>query len=98
MPSPPPARERLLAAARKLFADKGYARSTTRAIAAEAGVGGSYFTRILRLGFLSPDIVEAILRNDHPLDLTAKKLAANSRLPIGWQDQRDSLGINAADT
>ena len=63
-------------------------------IAAEAGVGGSYFTRILRLGFLSPDIVEAILRNDHPLELTAKKLAANSRLPIGWQDQRDSLGVN----
>ncbi|MBT5880480.1 MAG: recombinase family protein, partial [Rhodospirillaceae bacterium] len=71
---------------------------TMTEIAAEAGVSGSYYTRILRLGFLAPDVVETILRNDHPLDLTAKKLAANSRLPIGWQDQRDSLGINAADT
>lgn len=71
---------------------------TMTKIAAEAGVSGSYFTRILRLGFLAPDIIETILRNDHPLDLTAKKLAANSRLPIGWQDQRKSLGIRAEKT
>ena len=38
MPHRPPARERLIAAARKLFGEQGYARSTTRAIAAEAGV------------------------------------------------------------
>jgi len=62
-------------------------------IAAESGVGGSYFTRILRLSFLAPDIVETIFRNDHPLELTAKKLASESRLPITWQDQRDKLGI-----
>jgi hypothetical protein len=61
------------------------------ALAAEAGIGRSYFTRILRLSFLAPDIVKTILRDDHPLDLTAKRLANNSRLGIAWTDQRALL-------
>jgi DNA invertase Pin-like site-specific DNA recombinase/AraC-like DNA-binding protein len=61
-------------------------------LAAEAGVGGSYFTRILRLGFLAPDVVKAILRDDHPIDLNAKRLASEIRLPIGWDDQSALLG------
>ncbi len=59
----------------------------------EAGVGGSYFTRILRLSFLAPEIVKTILRDRHPLELTAKKLARDTRLPIAWQEQRARLGI-----
>ncbi len=61
-------------------------------LAAEAGVGGSYFTRILRLSFLAPDVVKAILRDRHPIELTAKRLANEVRLPIAWQDQRALLG------
>jgi site-specific DNA recombinase len=60
-------------------------------IAAEAGVSGSYFTRILRLSFLAPDLVQAILRDRHPIALTAKRLAIASRLPILWEDQRSLL-------
>ena len=66
---------------------------TMAELAAEAGVGGSYFSRILRLGFLSPDIVTAILRDRHPVELTAKRLANEIRLPIAWEDQRTLLGI-----
>jgi hypothetical protein len=66
---------------------------TMSELAAEAGVGRSYFTRILRLSFLAPDIVKAILRDDHPIDVTAKRLANEVRLPIAWQDQRTLLGI-----
>lgn len=62
-------------------------------LAAEAGVGSSYFSRILRLGFLSPDIVTAILRDRHPLELTAKRLASEVKLPIDWEAQRSLLGI-----
>ena len=62
-------------------------------LAAEAGVGGSYFTRVLRLTFLAPDIVSVILDNDHPVDLTANRLAKNVRLPLVWEDQRALLGI-----
>jgi len=61
-------------------------------LAAEAGVGGSYFTRILRLSFLAPDVVKAILRDRHPIELTAKRLANEVRLPIAWEDQHALLG------
>ena len=63
-------------------------------LAAEAGVGSSYFTRILRLSFLAPDIVKAILRDRHPIELTAKRLANESRLPITWEEQRRKLAIS----
>ena len=53
----------------------------------------SYFTRILRLSFLAPEIVETILRDRHPLELTAKKLAGDTRLPIAWEEQRARFGI-----
>ncbi len=65
---------------------------TMAELAAEAGVGGSYFTRILRLSFLAPDVVKAILRDRHPIELTAKRLANEVRLPIAWQDQHALLG------
>jgi DNA invertase Pin-like site-specific DNA recombinase len=64
---------------------------TMAELAAEAGVGGSYFSRILRLSFLAPDITAAILGDQHPIELTAKRLANEIRLPICWQDQRTTL-------
>ncbi len=68
--------------------------NTMAELAAEAGVGGSYFTRILRLSFLAPDIVKAILRDRHPIELTAKRLANEVRLPLAWQDQHALLGTD----
>ena len=45
---------------------------TISGLAAEAGVGASYFTRLLRLGFLGPDAVTAILQGRQPPELNAK--------------------------
>jgi len=67
---------------------------TMSELAIEAGVCGSYFSRILRLAFLAPDTVNAILRDRHPAELTAKRLATGIRLPADWKDQRTLLGIN----
>ena len=53
----------------------------------------SYFTRVLRLTFLAPDITRAILEGRHPQDLTARKLLAHSRLPLTWPEQRQILGF-----
>ncbi|HSE77243.1 MAG TPA: recombinase family protein, partial [Alphaproteobacteria bacterium] len=64
---------------------------TMAALAAQAGVGGSYFTRILRLSFLAPAVVTAILGDRHPEALTAKRLAKEIRLPIAWDQQRALL-------
>ncbi len=64
---------------------------TMSELAAEAGVGGSYFTRILRLSFLAPEVVKAILRGRHPIELTAKRLANDIRIPKEWTQQRALL-------
>ncbi len=40
--------------------------------------------RILPLSFLAPDIVKTILHDRHPIELTAKRLANEFRLPITW--------------
>ena len=66
---------------------------TMAELAIEAGVTGSWFTRILRLSYLAPEVVKAILRDRHPIELTAKRLANDTRLPIAWEDQRTLLGI-----
>jgi site-specific DNA recombinase len=63
------------------------------ALAAEAKVVASYFTRVLRLGFLAPAVVTAILQGRQPPELTAKQLSLHIRLPIGWTDQVAALGI-----
>ena len=65
---------------------------TMTALAAEAGVGGSYFTRILRLSFLAPEVVTAILRDRHPIELNAKRLVNETCIPITWEEQRALLG------
>jgi site-specific DNA recombinase len=53
----------------------------------------SYVTRVLRLAFLAPDIVNTILNGRQPLGLTAKKLMADTRLPMDWAEQRALLGF-----
>lgn len=63
-------------------------------MAMEAGVTSSYFTRVVRLGFLAPDIIKSIVRGERPPHLTARWLASNTRLPIGWEDQRKMLGFD----
>ena len=66
---------------------------TIAQIAQDSGVTASYVTRILPLGFLAPEILQAILRNRHPIDLNAKRLANDIRLPVSWEAQRALLGI-----
>jgi len=61
------------------------------ALAEREGVSRSYFTRIVRLGYLAPDITQAILDGRQPRDLAADKLLGHSRLPLAWRDQRTAL-------
>src|SRR5207237_5199048 len=63
------------------------------ALAKREGVSPSYFTRIVRLSYLAPDITQAILDGHQPRDLTAEKLLEHSRLPLAWHDQRTALGF-----
>ena len=63
------------------------------ALARREGVSPSYFTRLVRLSYLAPDITQAILDGRQPRDLTADKLLAHSRLPLIWHEQRTVLGF-----
>src|ERR1700724_830069 len=63
------------------------------ALAEREGVSRSYFTRLVRLSYLAPDITQAILDGRQPSDLTAEKLLEHSRLPLAWHDQRIVLGF-----
>jgi site-specific DNA recombinase len=62
-------------------------------LAKRQGVSPSYFTRLVRISYLAPDITEAILDGRQPRELTADKLLAHSRLPLGWHEQRTVLGF-----
>ena len=63
------------------------------ALVKREGVSRSYFTRFVRLSYLAPDIIQAILDGRQPRDLTADKLLAHSRLPLTWHEQRRVLGF-----
>ena len=60
-------------------------------IAAEEEISSSYVTRLLRLAFLAPNIVTAILNGRHPPQLTANRLMDDTRLPLDWTAQRELL-------
>lgn len=62
-------------------------------VAREENVSPSYVTRLLRLTFLAPDIVSGILAGRHPPELTARKLMADTRVPLNWSEQRNQLGF-----
>ncbi len=57
------------------------------------GVDQGDVSRILRLGLLAPDIVEAILAGRQPIELTAKRLKRVRDLPVSWAEQRLNLGF-----
>jgi hypothetical protein len=61
-------------------------------LAADAGLSPSYFTRVLRLSFLAPDITTAILQGRHPAELSAITLMRTGRLDRHWPDQCRQLG------
>jgi site-specific DNA recombinase len=59
----------------------------------EEGVTRSYFTRALRLAYLSPEIVKRILDGTQPLEMKASTLKAASRLPLDWAEQKALFDI-----
>ena len=62
-------------------------------IARNNGCLEGYVRHILKLGFLAPDIVEAILDGKQPRKLTLKSLF-ESALPQSWSEQRKQLGFS----
>ncbi|MEJ6009426.1 recombinase family protein [Novosphingobium aquae] len=61
-------------------------------ISREEQVNDSWVSRLVRLNFLAPALVEAILAGTQPATLTATSLRT-ADLPIAWNDQMAMFGI-----
>ncbi len=59
-----------------------------------AGCTEDYVRRILKLAFLSPDIMEAILQGKQPQGVTLSHILQVD-LPLSWHAQREALGFFA---
>jgi site-specific DNA recombinase len=66
-------------------------------MAAHLGLSGTYVTSLIRLTFLNPGIVRAILDGRQPTGLTLTRLMTSSKnLPSDWMEQRRFLGFEEA--
>src|SRR5450631_659211 len=67
------------------------------AMALRFGVRRDYLAVLVRLSYLSPEIVRAILVGQQPIELTPTRLVALSRnLPHDWQEQWRLIGFAPA--
>jgi len=57
------------------------------------GIDERYVRRILPLAFLAPEVVDAVARGAHPIELTAKRLIRKTELPLEWDSQKRALGF-----
>jgi len=63
-------------------------------LAKAQGVSSDYFRVLLRISYLAPDIVAAVLEGRQPVQLNRQRLARATSLPINWDDQRLALGFS----
>jgi hypothetical protein len=62
-------------------------------LASREKLNRSYYSRVVRLTYLAPDITRAILEGRQPPTLTAAMLLEHSSLPLAWPEQRKALGF-----
>ena len=67
--------------------------ASVEGVATIEDIDARYLSNLLPLAFLSPDIVEAIIRGTQPAGLTAKKLIRRMDLPLEWLAQKQVLGF-----
>lgn len=88
-----PALLKAVARARRWFGEitSGQVRSSVE-IARREGLQKGYVARLMRLAFLSPDIVESIADGRTPVELNLQMLMTKQvALPLGWKDQKRQL-------
>ena len=65
--------------------------SSMAALAKREGVTQRYISHLLKLAYLAPDIMAAIVKGQMPHDLTLTRL--KKHLPLDWAEQRKTLGF-----
>lgn len=64
---------------------------TLTRLAANENVTQSYITRVLRLAFLSPDVIKAIMTGNQPCWLDSGSLSGKDSISPDWEHQRQDL-------
>ena len=84
-----------IARAHRWFDDLVSGRSASMVeIGRREGVSKPYISRMIRLAFLAPAIVERIVEGRQPPELTAQVLSTGrGDLPLNWSDQEKLLGF-----
>src|SRR5262249_56566373 len=66
------------------------------AMSARIGMNKFRLTSLVRLSYLAPGIIRALLAGQHPIALTPTRLLRLSKdLPHDWKEQRHFLGLAA---
>ena len=58
------------------------------------GYDQKHLNRLIRVSWLAPDIISAILEGTQPVQLTARHLLRCANIPLDWQQQRSFLGFS----
>lgn len=61
-------------------------------LAREEAINASYVSRVVRLNFLAPQLVESILEGRQPPLLDVARLTSSGAFPLGWKEQLDVFG------
>lgn len=52
-----------------------------------------YMHQLVRLSYLAPDIISAIINGTQPPDLTGRKIMRQNNIPLDWAGQRSMFGF-----
>lgn len=77
----------------RIMIDAADSNATMSEIAKGAGVSQSYFSRVLRLNFLAPEITKMIVQGRQPPELTANRIMKQGKLSPSWATQKKQLNI-----
>lgn len=55
-----------------------------------------HLQQLVRLSFMAPDIISAIVGGTQPPDLTGRKIMRINKIPLDWAGQRKMFGVPAA--
>lgn len=67
--------------------------ATMTELANQHGINKADLGKNIRLAYLAPDIIDAIMEGRQPTSLKASHLRRLSNLPSDWDEQRELLGF-----
>jgi len=82
---------RLVLTARRWWTELAEGEFDITALSAREKASASWMTRVVRLAFLAPDVIEAVLAGRTKAGVDAKALLTGGRIPSGWMEQRNVL-------